>query len=139
MVCSFSSTVARICSSFCALSVRSASSFCLDGRAHGLEAPLVRLRELTQLVAEARERRAELGARALRGRRLLGAGVREVLPHVALEVGRLRGQDVEARLELGRLAHGAVARRDERRQPSERKRHEPGNGDERDEHDDDHQ
>ena len=95
VVCSFSSTVARICSSFCGIVGAQRIEPLLDRCAKRLQPRLVRLREPTQTIAEALEllglrtrhaeklllrrlrlageRGAELLARILRRRRLLGA------------------------------------------------------------------
>ncbi len=118
VVCSFSSTVARICSSFCALSLRRTSRRAFHGRANRVEALLVRLGELGDpignlshlLVLDAgdalemvahrlrllTENRAELGAQRLARQRLLGARVGQILAHIALEIGAGCGEHLEA-------------------------------------------
>ena len=152
MVCSFSSTVARIWSSFCAFSLRSTSSRCSTVARTASSRCSFDLRELGEPVAELlqlldlrprhpgelllhrlrllREGRAQLRARRLRGRRLLGARVGEILPQVALEIGAGGREHLEPRAQLRRLARRGVARappsdpiaRRARRRPARRRR-----------------
>ena len=140
VACSFSSTVARISSSFFAFSLRSTSSRCSTRRAHGFQALLVRARELGEALAEVlhllalprrHARRAaaaspaknrasagrELGARRRRRRRALAARGREVAAHVALEVRRLRREHLDAGAQLRRFARRGVARGEQRGEP----------------------
>ena len=105
MASSFSSTVARICSSFAALSLRRQVEALLDRRPHAFEALLVGQRERAQLLAEAADRAADLGAQARRRLALLRARVGEVLADVALDVRDLRDDRFEARAQLRRFAH----------------------------------
>ena len=66
-----------------------------------------------------RKRRAEFRARRLRGGRLLGAGVGEVLPQIALEIGIGGRKHLELRAQFRGFSRRRIARACQRSHPRE--------------------
>ncbi len=131
VACSFSSTVARICSSLAALSARNASRRCSTvprtaSRRCSLDSvslascspnpcncrccnPAMSVSWRLRGFAELADRAADFVAQSCRGAGLLGARIGEVLPDVRFNARDLRAQGIAARARIGGFAQRFVA------------------------------